>query len=424
MNLIQIGAVIMFFVAYLLITLEHKIGQHKSAIALSLAGALWILTAFVTPTEELRHITLEAGAEVFEIVAFLLSAMTLVEILIHYRLFDIIRVKLAKMKFGDKKQFLIIGFLTFFLSAVLDNLTITIVMTQIARRFFRGKNLLVAVAGIVVLANAGGAWSPIGDVTTIMLWLADKFSALEVIRWGFLPSATLGVIAASLMVRNIDNTMFDVQDEQSVVLTKGEKSVISIVLMSFTLPLVMNVIGLPPYMGLMIGLGAAWMFIEFAKTRSRKETHLSANIDGLLQKTDISSLQFFIGILLAVSALHSLGILEVLSHIVFGADPSFARLVGGNTVLGLLSAIVDNVPLTALVIDIMKVNDPVLWVLTALAVGTGGSALAIGSVAGVVAMGMVKELTFGAYLKYATVPALIGYAAAIGVWYLQYSLLG
>ena len=422
MGLIPILAVSFFVIAYILITLEHKVGQHKSGIALSLAGALWILTAFVTPTEELRHITLEAGAEVFEIVAFLLSAMTLVEILIHYRLFDIIRVKLAKMKFGDKKQFLIIGFLTFFLSAVLDNLTITIVMTQIARRFFRGKNLLVAVAGIVVLANAGGAWSPIGDVTTIMLWLAGKFSAFEVITWGILPSMVLGVIAASMMVRDIDNTMFDVQEEKSITLTRGEKSVITIVLSSFTLPMIMNFIGLPPYMGLMIGLGVAWMFIEFAKTRSRKETHLTASIDGLLQKADISSLQFFIGILLAVSALHSLGVLEVLSHVLFGEDPSFGRLVAGNSIMGVLSAIVDNVPLTALAIDIIAVTDPHIWVLTAIAVGTGGSALVIGSVAGVVAMGMVKELTFGKYIRYATIPALVGYAAAIGVWYAQYMI--
>lgn len=422
MELFQILAVIIFVAGYVLITLEHKIGTHKSAISLAIGAFLWILAAMMVNRETLTHEVHEAGAEVFSIIVFLLAAMTLVEILIHYRFFDIIRLKLYRLKLKDRSQFLIICFLTFFLSAILDNLTITIVMIQIARRFFKEKNLIIAAAGIVVLANAGGAWSPIGDVTTIMLWLAQKFSAAEIISKGFLPALVLGVISSLMLVRQMDDTAYEVKEETNIKLTQGEIGIIALTLSSFALPLAMNVIGLPPYMGLLLGLGVSWILIEFMKTTSHKETHLDANIDQMLQKTDISSLKFFIGILLSVSALHTLGILEQVSHLVIGTDPSFARLVGGNTVLGLLSAIVDNVPLTALAIDIIHVPDPAMWVLTALAVGTGGSALIIGSVAGVVAMGMVKELTFEKYLKIATIPAVVGYGAAIGVWLLQYQI--
>lgn len=422
MDIFQILAVSLFVGGYVLITLEHQIGTNKSAISLALGACLWILAALSVSPEVLTHAVHEAGSEIFSIIVFLLAAMTLVEILIHYRFFDIIRLSLSSMKLNDRGQLLVICLLTFFLSAILDNLTITIVMIQIARKFFKDKNLIIATAGIVVLANAGGAWSPIGDVTTIMLWLANKFSAGEIITTGFLPSAVLGVIASCMMVRQMDNTSFEVKEEKKVKLSQGEKIVIVFGLISFSLPLLMNVIGLPPYMGLLLGLGVSWLVIEFIKTKSHKKTHLDANIDQMLQKTDISSLKFFIGILLSVSALHTLGILEQVSHVLIGPEPTFTRLVMGNSILGLLSAIVDNVPLTALAIDIMRVTDPRMWVLTALTVGTGGSALVIGSVSGVVAMGMVKGLTFGKYLKIATIPALVGYIAAIGVWLVQYQL--
>ncbi len=424
MHIAGIFAIIIFIFGYILITIEHKIGTHKSAISLALGASLWILASFSVNKNELSHAVHEAGTEVFGILAFLLSAMTLVEILIHYRFFDIIRIKLSSLKLNDRKQFLMMCLLTFFLSAILDNLTVTIVMIQIARRFFKEKNLLIAAAGIVVLANAGGAWSPIGDVTTIMLWLAHKFSALDIILKGFLPSAILGIISSLMLVRKMDDTSFEIREEMSIKLSKGEKIIIFFSIVSFSFPLFMNMLGLPPYMGLLLGLGFSWLLIEFIRTKSHKETHLEANIERLLQKTDIASLKFFVGILLSVSALQTLGVLEMVSHTIIGENPDFNRLVIGNSVLGLLSAIVDNVPLTALAIDIIKVNNPEIWVLTALTVGTGGSALVIGSVSGVVAMGMIKGLTFEKYLKIATLPAIVGYVAAIGVWLLQYQIFG
>ena len=371
---------------------------------------------------KLEHTLIEAGNSVFGIVAFLLSAMTLVEILIHYNLFDVIRIWLIRLKLTEKKQFIMISFVTFFLSAILDNLTVTIIMIQIARKFFKGNNFLVMTANIVIMANAGGAWSPIGDVTTIMLWLADKFTALEIIRDAIVPSLTIGAVSTLMLKRRIENVSgFPVPDEK-VNLSPSEKLVIGLTFVSFIFPLIMNLIHLPPYVGLLFGLGLVWTLIEFLQTKSSQTTHLEAKIDSLVQKTDIASLKFFIGILLAVAALEAQGILEIASHAIFGENPDFIRLVMGNTMMGLLSAVVDNVPLTALSINLIKVSDPLMWVLTAIAVGTGGSCLLIGSASGVIAMGMVKDLTFGKYLKIASLPALFGYLAGIGVWLLQYRI--
>jgi len=413
MELLSILAIAIFAVGYAAITLEHKFATNKSAVALSVGAILWVIASFAVERETITHLLHDAASEIFQIVAFLLAAMALVEILVHYRFFDIIRTRLAQMKLKDKKQFMIMGVLTFFLSAVLDNLTVTIVMIQIARQFFTGKNLLIVAAGIVILANAGGAWSPIGDVTTIMLWLADKFTAMEIITHTIIPSMILGVVSGWMMMRQMDDTATDAIVDSNIKLSKSEITVISVALGSFSLPLIMNLMGLPPYLGLLLGLGVVWGTIEFAKKRSKVKTHLNANIENLLQKTDISSLQFFIGILLAVSALNAFGILERVSSFIFGAEQQVLQVTIGAVVIGLLSAIVDNVPLTALSIDLITITDTYVWTFIALTVGTGGSALVIGSVAGVVAMGMVKNLTFGNYLKYATIPALVGYFAAI-----------
>ncbi len=417
-------AIAIFIVGYILITLEHKLGTHKSAIALALAGILWVIVAMSgTSREDISHSVEIAGSEVMGIVTFLLAAMTLVEIMTHYRFFDFLRLKLVQLHLKEKQQMMVMGVLTFFLSAVLDNLTITIVMIQIARQFFKDKNLVIAAATIVVLANAGGAWSPIGDVTTILLWLAHKFEAMTIIKLGFIPAVVIGLVSGSLLIRQMQEESGSIKVKDVIVLTPGEKVVIGSILLSFTLPIIMNLIGLPPYMGLLLGLGFVWTLVELIKRRSTTPTHLEARIESLLQKTDIASLKFFIGILLAVSALQTLGVLEYLSEIVFTSNPSFTRVVIGNIGMGLFSSIVDNVPLTALAIDILKVTDQRLWVLTALAVGTGGSCLVIGSAAGVVAMGMVKELTFHRYFKIAFFPALLGYIAGMATWLIQYKIL-
>ena len=186
----KIISLIIFLAGYIAISQEHVLNISKTAISLLLGVSLWMLV-IVGGQNDVEHALLESGAEIFGLVIFLLSAMTLVEILTHYGLFDVIYSKLVRMHLKDKAQFIILSFLTFIFSAFLDNLTTTIVFLQIAGRFFRGQNLVRASAAIVIAANAGGAFSPIGDVTTTMLWLANKFTASAVITQSILPSLTV-----------------------------------------------------------------------------------------------------------------------------------------------------------------------------------------------------------------------------------------
>lgn len=428
METIGIIAASFFGLGYLLITLEQKFNTHKSAIALTLGAVLWLLAAvhLMHDKEALHHALSHAGAEIFNIVAFLLAALALIEILVHYKFFDLIRSKLIVLNVGDKQQFLVVIGLTFFFSAILDNIAITIAMLQIAIRFFKGRNMIIAAAGIIIAANAGGAWSPVGDVTTIMLWLAGKFTALEIIQYAFFPSATLAIVATTLLYRKLDDTNYLKREKDDTLSpTLGEKIVIGMALFSFTLPLLVSFIGLPPYMGLFLGLGLTWCMVEFAKKSKRSDnpTHMTANIDKIVQSVDISSIKYIMGILLAVMALSTLGVLQWLSAVVVGADPSTNHLIFVNIGLGFLSGIVDNASLVAIAMNTLPMDNPELWALTAIAAGNGGSLLVIASAAGVVAMGGYKQLTMGEYFKVATFPVLLGLLAAFGVWYLQFTLL-
>jgi Na+/H+ antiporter NhaD/arsenite permease-like protein len=417
---------IIFIVGYVLITLEHQSKINKSVTATALAAILWGAIALSGAD---HHIVEEAlhhlSGETFSLVVFLLAAMTLVEILVHYRFFDLLRVKLFALGLRDTAQLVLISGIAFCLSAIIDNLTTTIVMVQIARRFFKGKNLLIAAGSIVVAANAGGAFSPVGDVTTIMLWLAGKFTAMEIITWGFLPALAIVSVSTWLFTRQIEGTTADEKPaDEKVTLSGSEKVIIGLSFASFILPLLAHLVGLPPFMGLLFGVGMVGLTIGFfVNTGRARESHLSVDIEKLLGKVDITSLLFFIGILFAVGALGFVGILDQISVSLFGENPEASRLIFGSILLGVFSAIVDNIPLTAAALDILQTTDFRLWVLLAICVGTGGSMLVIGSAAGVVAMGMVKELTFKQFLKIATLPAALGYAAGILVWYVQYLVL-
>lgn len=421
-------AAALFCLGYVFITLEQKLSTHKSAIALLMGGVLWVLAALSLQGQEfkLEEALVHAGAEIFGIVAFLLAALALIEILVHYRFFDLIRTKLLKLRVGDKQQFLLLMILTFFLSAILDNIAITIAMLQIARRFFTGRNMVIAAAAIVITANAGGSWSPIGDITTILLWLAGKFTALEVITYAFFPAAALAVVANGLLYRKLDDTSFVKRESDDMQkLSFGEKLVVFTALSSFLLPLAMSTIGLPPYMGLLLGLGLTWSIIEFAKHLKSLEhpTHLSANIEHLMEAIDLASVKYIMGILLAVMALSTLGVLGALSYAVVGNTPTEMQLIWTNIGLGFLSGVVDNASLVAIAIEALPMDSPELWALTAIAAGNGGSLLVIGSAAGIVAAGSIKQLTVGEYLKIATVPAVLGLLTAFAVWYVQYVLL-
>lgn len=416
-------ALSLFAAGYFAIALEHRFFVSKAATAIVLAGALWIVGSFVLPAETVTHFLREASVDVFGIIVFLLTAMTLVEVLVHYHFFDVIVHWLRHHNWTSYQLGWVIAFLTFFLSAFLDNLTTTIVMIQIARRFFPKEARLAMGALIVTAANAGGSFSPIGDVTTIMLWFAQKFTAFEVILQGFLPSIALTMVSSTLLLRYVRSQQL-LAAEQEVIAnpSRSDRVIIATTLGSFILPLVASSFNLPPYLGLLIGLGVVWLLIDVAKQARPQPTHLDAKISTFLQKTDIESIQFFLGILLAVAALHALGALDLFTETLLGHEPMPVRLIGAFVGLGVTSAAIDNVPLTAAAISSLEGIPAPLWVLLALTVGTGGSLLVIGSAAGVVAMGMLPELTFGRYLRIATLPALLGFAAAIVVWVAQYQL--
>ncbi|EKD85684.1 MAG: hypothetical protein ACD_37C00657G0004, partial [uncultured bacterium] len=350
--MITILSVAVFLLGYVAISQEHFLKVSKTSISLLLAVILWSLVV-AGRVNNIGLALTESAGEIFSLVIFLLSAMTLVEILTHYGLFDYLYAKLLKLKLDDKAQFFIITFLTFIFSALLDNLTTTIVFLQIASRFFSGKNLLKSASAIVIVANAGGAFSPIGDVTTTMLWLANKFNTPTIITQTFIPSLTVFLVSSLLIGRQIT---VDTKDrvEKVIRLGKIEWFIISLCLLSFLLPLFMTVFHLPPYFGLLLGLGTIWLVVDLARLQRPHNTNLSIAIEKFFQKTDIASLYFFIGILLAIGALRHLGVLDGISHQLFTTTPSTTRIIQGNIAIGGLSAVFDNIPLTAAAIDIVK----------------------------------------------------------------------
>ncbi len=419
----EIVAVIIFIIAYTGIATEHNTHINKSAWALAAGGLLWVVAAFsVSDYHDMEHHIIDTGSEIFSITLFLLAAMSLVEILISCGVFDALRAKMLQYKLSNKKQFLILSVLAFILSGIVDNLTATIILIQIARKFFVKENLLVASVGIVLAANAGGAFSPIGDVTTIMLWIAGKFEASEIILKGFIPSLTIFLVAFFMLRRKIDDSDSDTDDDTTDVVevkfNKGKKLIIGTALVSFLMPVAFKMIHLPPVFGILFGLGVTWLLVEFLHHRN-EDSRLSDNMESLVQKTDISSIKFFVGILMAVAALKVVGVLDKISVFLYGDGLDETRIIIGNTLIGMVSSILDNIPLTAIVIDVLDTTNVDLWVLLAISVGTGGSLLAIGSAAGVIAMGMVKELSFKKYFVIGFVPALVSFLCGIMVWYIQ-----
>lgn len=420
------AAIALFIFCYALIALEHKAKLDKSGLALLAGSGIWIIISLATADRSgISDAILHESQDIFSIVVFLMAAMTIVETLLHYGLFDWIQQKITEKKLSAAQLFWTLGIITFFLSSVLDNLTTTLIMIQIGRKIYTHKQaFLIYVAAVVIAANAGGAFSPLGDVTTIILWLAGKFSALEVIKTGFLPALAIFVIPHYLLSRKI-KTHEEVEKAHKIAkadVIRPQWGVVAVCLASFSLPVAANLLGLPPFMGLLTGLAVVWIVADYV---NRDAEHGSdAKIISLIQKTDIATLKFFIGILLAVGGLGHLGVLDKLSGTLFGQEATASSIIIGSTVLGLFSAILDNVPLVAAALNVFPDSvTPSQWVLLALTAGTGGSLLIIGSAAGVAAMGQVPELSFGKYLKIATFPAFLGFVAGVGVWLLQYNLL-
>jgi len=419
-----------FFIGYAVIALEHHFHVNKSGTAIVMGVILWLMVNWAEDgSPEVGAALSHETQEIFAIVIFLLAAMTIVEILVHYKFFDWIQEKIIQRKLSQIKLFWLLGALTFVFSAFLDNLTTTLIMIQIGRKIYKNKdNFLIFTANTVIAANAGGAASPIGDVTTIMLWLAEKFTAVQILTVGILPAIATWSIPQYLMGKKIKvheeaeaaHPDFDIVDDEKY---KPHWPIIGIGMASFTFPVIANVSGLPPFLGLLAGVGILWIFID-SKSKNGDSHCKAGSITNCIQKTDISTLKFFIGILLAVGALSHIGILKELNNFIFG-EGNIGRLIAGNVALGFISSILDNVPLVAAAIKMFpETVSASLWVLLAITAGTGGSILVVGSAAGVAAMGQVRELTFGYYLKKASIPAFFGYLAGVAVWYVYFMLIG
>jgi Na+/H+ antiporter NhaD/arsenite permease-like protein len=421
-----------FVIGYALIALEHPIKINKTASALLTGVLCWVLFAFATPTEALLHNELYTNfinespgnymgyvaeslghhlKEIAEILFFLMGAMTIVELLDAHQSFHFITSKIKTR--NPKKLLWLVCWVAFLLSAVLDNLTTTIVMISLVRKLVPKKDMRWFFVGMIILAaNAGGAWSPIGDVTTTMLWIGGQISALGIIKATIIPSIVCILVPLLFLSVTLKGDLGAASENETIDDTTLPTSNFMLVLGLGALlfvPVFKTVTHLPPYMGMMFGLGVIWIASELINPDldERERKHFSAA--SALGRIDMSSVLFFLGILLAVGALQSFGMLQNLAEYLAATLKDNRAII---TLIGLLSAIVDNVPLVAASMGMYKLEvypvDSTIWEYLAYCAGTGGSILIVGSAAGVAAMGMEK-IEFGWYLKRISLLAALGY---------------
>ena len=414
--------VLTFAIGYIAISLENKIKVNKAAIALLVAVFCWIFN-FIEhfPADEASlHRLIEHLGEISQVIFFLMGAMTIVELIDSHGGFKIIT---GFIRTRDKRKLLwVISIITFFLSSVLDNLTTSIVMVSLLRRLVHDRDDRMIFAGMVIIAaNAGGAWSPIGDVTTTMLWIGGQVTTGELIKLLIVPSLVSLFIPLLYFSFSIKQGAYpDSPHSTDSPAQHGAKRVFFLGIGSLIfVPVFRAVTNLPPFMGVLLGLGIMWVLTDLI--HYQKRDHLK--VPSILTRIDFSSVLFFLGILLAVAALETAGILGSLA---LRMDHYFNNKDVIATVLGLLSAIIDNVPLTAATMGMYPLSsypaDSKLWEMIAYSVGTGGSILIIGSAAGVVVMGMEK-ISFGWYLKKVSLPVLVGYFLGIGSFLLIYRVI-
>jgi len=444
---------VLFVIGYLCIAFEHPLKIDKAATALLTAVLTWTVLVLGADTivpllqpgshdpgdssamvvTSLRH---HLG-EIAEILFFLLGAMTIVELIDSHEGFKVITDRIQTRK--RVHLLWIIGLLTFFLSAVLDNLTTTIVMVSLLRKLIRGRPERWLYVGIVVIAaNAGGAWSPIGDVTTTMLWIGGQITASGVITALFLPSMVCLLVPLIILSFRLHGEAprprprahlaekvppTTTPSERNLVLALGLASLLFV-------PIFKTVTHLPPYMGILFGLAVLWIATEIIHRHKNPEDKHKLSVVGVLRKVDTPSVLFFLGILLAVAALATAG---HLTQVATALREAFGHIYAINYAIGLLSAVVDNVPLVAGSMKMYPLISPAtlagaaaeetgwlsqfivdgnFWEMLAFCAGTGGSTLIIGSAAGVAAMGMEK-ISFIWYVKRVSLLAFLGYTGGV-----------
>lgn len=434
--------IIVFVLGYLMITLEHVIKLNKTATALVTAVILWTGYALYNPSisvlsseNYLKFINIHPEgnyshfvgyelshhlAKVAEIIFFLLGAMVIVELIDVHQGFKVITNRI-KTK-DSKKLFWLVTIITFFMSAVLDNLTTAIVMVSLLKRVVHEKEQRMVFAGMVVIAaNAGGAWSPIGDVTTTMLWNGGQVTTVELIKFLVLPSIICVLVPAIFMSRKMKGEIkqdysYNFEKAKQIEKIKGSRTMLVAGISALLfVPIFKTVTHLPPYLGMMLALGLVWIISELIHIDEDEEHKKNYSAAHALSKIDSSSVLFFLGILLAVSCLES-------THVLTRFAEFMNDTIGNENLIaiaiGLASAVVDNVPLVAAsqgMYDMKTyVQDSNIWHLIAYCAGTGGSILIIGSASGVAVMGMEK-IDFMWYLKKIALYAFIGFIAGAGL---------
>ncbi len=448
MSSLTLTIVTVFVIGYLFIALESLTKINKAAVALLMFVACWTIFMIDPGSYLSAAIGPHAGNVVSEVIEkhlgststtlfFLMGAMTIVEVIDQNGGFNFVR---DTLKTKSKKTLLWrIMFMTFVLSAILDNLTTSIVMVMILRKLVESKkDRLIYASLVVIAANSGGAFSPIGDVTTIMLWNKGLITAAGVIKEIFIPSLVSAIIPAYILSLSLKGELVAVTPKSGTLaeaneLTKAQRKAVFFIGVGglIFVPIFKSITHLPPFVGILLVLGLLWTVTElfYANLHGREEKGgMQKRVTNILSRIDMSTILFFLGILMAVACLETIGVLETLGE---GLNVTFNGnhyLVTG--IIGVLSSIVDNVPLVAGCMGMYPVAevgdmavDGIFWQLLAYCAGVGGSMLIIGSAAGVVVMGLEK-ITFGWYMKKITWIAFVGYLAGIIVYWLEKSIMG
>ncbi len=419
----MISAIILIFIiGYLFIAFEHSVAINKSGSALMLGVLCWSIYALFSHNDSIGSSLSHHLGEISEIIFFLLGAMAIVELIDAHNGFDIIT---DSIKTKNKRYLLlIICIVAFILSAVLDNLTTAIVMATIVKKIIPEKQDRYFFIGLIIIAcNAGGCFSPIGDVTSTMLWVGNKLSATYMISHLIIPSLVCLMVPLSIGLLKVKGNVENIEATSDFnPISKTEKTII-FSLGLFTLlfvPVFKTITHLPPYMGILFGLGIMWIVTELIHKKKGTEEKDRFSVSNAISRTDVPSVLFFLGILLAVACLQEV---HVLSDMATYLNNTIGDLKLISASIGLLSAIVDNVPLLAATLGMYNMPlDDTFWLMICYCTGTGGSCLIIGSAAGVAVMGL-ENISFSWYLKNISLLALIGYISGFIVFLIQNSLI-
>ena len=417
---------LLFVLAYVAIALEHPLKINKSASALLGAGLLWTVYALAAGDSAAVNAALSGSLMgTAQIVFFLIAAMAIVEVVDAHEGFEVLTAMIKTQRLSTLMW--LVGFFTFFLSSILDNLTTTIVMASLMKRLLADREDRLSFAGIIVIAaNAGGAWTPIGDVTTTMLWIGGQITTMAIVQGVFLASIVnllvpLAITGWFLGDRAVIAPPRDAEKE-TLATTPMERLIVLVVGLSVLVlvPVFKSTTHLPPFLGILLGLGLLWAVADLLHRHKDDIQKQHLTLVSALARIDMGSIVFFIGILLAVAVLEHSHILGALAH---WLDQTVGRLDLIVMVIGLASAVVDNVPLVAASMGMYDLaqypTDSFLWEFMAYCAGTGGSILIIGSAAGVAAMGL-ERIDFVWYLRKVSAVALAGYLAGALVYLAQY----